>query len=706
MKRRTIAIFPLIIMGLLLPSCDGGETSLSDIDSTSNPSDITTADSDSGTSIEAEQLPRPVLSLNENKDGLTWTAIDNASSYQVKVNEGSFEVATSYSFATSAGSYSVVVKAIGDGINFADSQESAPFVYATTLLSLSDLSREGLTVSWTATAYQTEVKFGDGEFVLTEDNTYIATESGLVTVRASGGYDEEENIYYPGQAISKSRAVVISSQSSYFLETVEDMSDTDLQENWIASKYDTSWVATSGVASVSYETVGDDNTKSMKLDVWKNGSAFRYSRNFNFDNAYNALSLLIKGDDDIDFTLRLNDLDTGVYADFKIDDASSNWVYHVMRFDDERWSVSYGGNSFALSQIAQVLGYETAGELLTIFDQFQIIVKGTYTDGGPKTYVVVDNIVFVHDDSESTSEMHYDLKGRYTGELGDVIYRLDSDGESGTVQTLNLASNISIPVSITSDNGAVNIKSSSDDGASLSYVGKVSYNGDRINYISSSGTYAASVANLNISKVKQLDDFESYDATGVGYDASHDASQRSGLRANYYSDFYSGTANNPSPLGGNNWSLMGSSDYLSLEKSQAHSGNQSGKFKRSGSAGDMRFINYASFSGINPGYGAGNSKLSFWAKGDTYDTTFRVRVYYVSKVTVSNQIDSSVSVSEDIVVTGGSDWTQYAIAISPTRVVFGFSLTLRVNWSHTTNGYPLVDDIELYSANPWASYVA
>jgi len=284
-----------------------------------------------------------------------------------------------------------------------------------------------------------------------------------VTVRASGGYDEEENIYYPGQAISKSRAVVISSQSSYFLETVEDMSDTDLQENWIASKYDTSWVPTSGVASVSYETVGDDNTKSMKLDVWKNGSAF----------TYNALSLLIKGDDDIDFTLRLNDLDTGVYADFKIDDASSNWVYHVMRFDDERWSVSYGGSSFTLSQVAEVMGYESAGELLTVFDQFQIIVKGTYTDGGPKTYVVVDNIIFVHDESESTSEMHYDLEGRYTGELSGVIYRLDSDGESGTVQTLNLASNIVIPVSITSDNGTVNIESSADDGASLSYVGKV-----------------------------------------------------------------------------------------------------------------------------------------------------------------------------------------------------------------------------------------
>ena len=693
-------------MGLMLPSCDGGEGSSSDIDSTSNPTDISTPDSNSGSTIEAEQLPTPVLSLNENRDGLTWAAIDNASSYQVKVNEGSFEVATSYSFANAAGSYSVIVKAIGDGINYADSQESNPFAYSTVLLSLSDLERDGLTVSWTASAYQTEIKFADGDFILTEENTYIATESGLVTVRASGGFDEGDNVYFPGQPIIKSQAVVVSAQSSYILENVEDMSDTDLQENWIASKYDTSWVATSGVASVSYEAEGVDNTKSMKLDVWKNGSTFRYSRNFDSNFAYNALSLLIKGDDDIDFTLRLNDLDTGVYADFKIDDASSNWVYHVMRFDDERWSISYGGISFTLSQAAEVMGYESAGELLTVFDQFQIIVKGTYTDGGPKTYVVVDNIIFVHDESESTSEMHYDLEGRYTGELSGVIYRLDSDGESGTVQTLNLASNIVIPVSITSDNGTVNIESSADDGASLSYVGKVSYNGDRINYISSSGTYAASVANLNISKVKQLDDFESYDATGVGYDASHDASQRSGLRANYYSDYYSGTANNPSPLGGNNWSLMGSSDYLSLEQSQAHSGSQSAKLKRSGSAGDMRFINYALFSGINPGYGAGNSKLSFWAKGDTYDTTFRVRIYYISKVTASNQVDSSVSAYEDIVVTGGSDWTQYAMTISPTRVVFGFSLTLRVNWNHTTNGYPLVDDIELYSANPWASYVA
>ncbi len=696
MERKKLVLLPIILLGLLLPSCNNGpDTSSSPDVSSGTPSESTP---------EPVQLIAPVLTLNEDNDGLIWNNVENAVSYQLKVNDGEYADATDYAFVDDIGSYSIVVKAIGDGTNYSDSEPSLPYAYSTSAISLSNLSRDGMLVSWTAVAYQTEISFGGGEYVIIEETSYTATESGIVSIRASAGFDAENKINYVGESIVKSCPVVSAAPSSITLEDVEDKTNTDLQELWIASKYDNGWVPTSGVASVSYEALGENNIKSMKLDFWKNGSAFRYSRNINYNVAYNALSLLIKGDDEIDFTLRLNDLDTGIYADYRISDASSNWVYHVVRFDDAGWSVTIGGNTFTLAQAADYLGYESAGEAITVFDQFQILLPSLYVDGGPKTYVVVDDIKFLNDDTPSQAEMHYDLEGKYTGELSGTIFRLSANAGIGMVETLNLATNLQIPVVVETDDDNVNIKSSGDDGAALNYQGKVSYYGDKISYVSASGTYAAYVANLNVSRVKQLDDFESYTETGIGYDANHSADARTGLRANYYCDYYSGSASNPSPVGGNNWSLMGSSDYLALEQANAHSGSQSAKLKRSGSAGDMRFLNYNSYSGINPGFGAGNSKFSFWAKGDTYDTTFRLRVYYVSPVNASNQVDGSLSVTTDVVVPGGSDWMHYTMDINASRVVFGYSMTLRVNWDHTSNGYPLVDDIELYSANPWATY--
>ncbi|MFA6781339.1 MAG: hypothetical protein WCR77_04030, partial [Bacilli bacterium] len=262
MERKKLVLLPIILLGLLLPSCNNGpDTSSSPDVSSGTPSESTP---------EPVQLIAPVLTLNEDNDGLIWNNVENAVSYQLKVNDGEYVGATDYAFVDDIGSYSIVVKAIGDGTNYSDSEPSLPYAYSTSAISLSNLSRDGMLVSWTAVAYQTEISFGGGEYVIIEETSYTATESGIVSIRASAGFDAENKINYVGESIVKSCPVVSAAPSSITLEDVEDKTNTDLQELWIASKYDNGWVPTSGVASVSYEALGENNIKSMKLDFWKN----------------------------------------------------------------------------------------------------------------------------------------------------------------------------------------------------------------------------------------------------------------------------------------------------------------------------------------------------------------------------------------------------------------------------------------------------
>lgn len=674
----------------MLLACDPTTT-----DPTSGPSTDTTTEPPTTSEVELDKLETPILLLNDTRTGLMWNEVENAVGYLLKVNDVAQDDNLEHDFISDEGDYQVTVIALGDNLNYQDSDESLPFDYQTKGIFLSDLERNNMTISWTDISYLTEVKFDENDYVATTSKSFVAPKTGLVKVRVSGGYDEQENINYVGEPIEKFKNVVEVATEKYILEDVEGKTNSDIQEVWSASKYDNGWYDTTGVASVSYEAHGENNNQSLKLDCWKNTQSFRYSIDFDTDYSYNALSMLVKGDDDITYTIRLHNIETGVYADYKIQHASSNWTHHLLRFDDPDWAVYYGGNVYSLMQVAEVLGFDHPGELISVFDQFQIIVKGTYIEGGPKLYCLIDEMAFVNDDSPvSKKEAFYNIEGRYTGELNGTVFYFENDGETGVVKTLNLPDNVYLPVIVETDFETLTL-TSIDDGESLVYQGRISHYGDRITYLVARGLFASHVANLVVSKVKVLDDFESYTETGVGYDLNNPATNRRGLRGSYYVDYYTGNSSHTSPVGGTGWSLVSSTDYLNLIENDAHSGTKSAELKRSS---PIRYLNYASYTGVNPGYGAGNSKFSFWAKPITNDVTFRIRVYYVPKVDPSNQVSGgTVSATADVLVQAGMGWQQVMIDINPARVVFGYSIT--------TNGgsasKPLVDDIELFSANPW-----
>ena len=74
------------------------------------------------------------------------------------------------------------------------------------------------------------------------------------------------------------------------------------------------------------------------------------------------------------------------------------------------------------------------------------------------------------------------------------------------------------------------------------------------------------MTNARFGEMKVVEDFSSYSATGIGYDKSHGQDQVSGMRANYYFDYYESKSSGPaSPIGGSNWWLMGSNDYMDYQ---------------------------------------------------------------------------------------------------------------------------------------------
>lgn len=318
--------------------------------------------------------------------------------------------------------------------------------------------------------------------------------------------------------------------------------------------------------------------------------------------------------------------------------------------------------------------------------------------GGVATSVISVDICYTCIEHSASAYFQDNMTKQYTGTLGGTVFSLTRSGSSAVLETLNLASNISITDGVISiDQDEITISASG-----LTYVGTLSDNGRLISYKSASGAYAAYVNGLNMTSVYNLEDFESYASTGLGIRSGATGYYgHTGLRGAYYSDYYAGSGS--SPIGGANWQLMGSADYLDryTSASEIHTGDFAGKMKRSSVA--MRHVSWDLYTGAAVVVGKGDT-MSLWAKGVASDVTIKPRVSYVSQITTANNQGTSDTATETFVVPANSDWTQYTFSIDPTRSVYGILITLE--WGSTLVYLP-VDDIQIYtSANPWATYVA
>ena len=200
------------------------------------------------------------------------------------------------------------------------------------------------------------------------------------------------------------------------------------------------------------------------------------------------------------------------------------------------------------------------------------------------------------------------------------------------------------------------------------------------------------------STIHYVEDFESYDKTGVGYDGSHGMAVATGLRARYYSTYYGAGSD---PLNGSGWNIMGSTDYLNYHATAGRGGTKTGLFKVN-SGNYFHYVQAKHFFGTRYAVGRG-SKLSAWMHG-TYsnlDGTPGVAVE-VTLIAYYNRILNKSGANDAATATytipAGSDWTEYTVDIDPTKTVYAYGIHLK---KASATAYLPVDDVTIYTTSPY-----
>lgn len=307
----------------------------------------------------------------------------------------------------------------------------------------------------------------------------------------------------------------------------------------------------------------------------------------------------------------------------------------------------------------------------------------------------------------------YDVKmlnGTYTGIGSDSsTYKMTITDGAGSIESLDKLSNIQL-----SGTAAMTSKTSvrftfmygdykiyydmSYDGHTLAFVAK----SDEVG-----GAAANQVAQVSLNRVYNVEDFESYSATGQGYTNSDTKYQTSGLRAKIYADYYTGS--DTGEIGGSGWPIMTSTDNTTLLNTKGH-GSKGGAFKFSNGT-SMRYIAMNELYGVKQSIGKGNV-LSFWARGAYTNTNFNTNhssntpmkfyAYYATPLTPSNQ--TTVRETFDFTVQAGATWQHFEMPLTEGRTYYGFGFYAQQSSGSTQ--YVPIDDIQIYTASPYAEYIA
>ena len=128
MKTQKLFLVPLCF--LLLSACGPKSADTSPSSGGGDTSDT------SPSSQDPEKLNAPALSLNTDKNGLTWAAVEGAVSYSISVNEGEATSVTTpgYAFEEVAGLYAVSVVAVASDTSL--NSDPAQYSYTTAYTAL------------------------------------------------------------------------------------------------------------------------------------------------------------------------------------------------------------------------------------------------------------------------------------------------------------------------------------------------------------------------------------------------------------------------------------------------------------------------------------------------------------------------------------------------------------------------------------------
>ena len=665
-------------------------------------------------------LKAPILELNETQTGLVWKAVSGAKNYELVVTKNGEAgspvtlYSPEYTFDKKEGNYRVSVTAVKGKKKSAaaiyDYQTLSPFENKPTFdgTKLTWLELNGIDVTHTTqqVVFDEEKEtytFTDGEYTVPESREITITESGVHSFKTELVFVEEGHKYYP-QTFTRV-PVAVSATADYVIEDGTAESDADLSELYTITTYTSGWGPTGASIWLSNENDAFTDGNCVEIKYWHYGSQyFKYDKEITLNKRYGGLTFAVKACAYTNFIISFEinkhfivggfDL-CGCFLKYEFATVPTEWTRYQISMDDPNWKIKFSGMDLDLAKVNEYVNQagfklDSFADLLQFAGLAQLRIRGAKGDySTAKSYF--DDVALVAEPIEETTSDRIEPELRIQSR-----YALSSDNAKGDLVcgensklNLRVGSNLKdIPVTVSvTDNKEIKVVSTEEDNDFVALFDSTD-GGHTLTIKSVTGSLASNFTNATAQSITMLDDFESYEDTGVGYDNTHTEDQRSGLRGAYYADWYhvcreddpetpdiDETEPDPakkSPLGGPNWWLMASDNYLNLSTDIKFLGNKSAGLKNGSNS--MRFISYNLFKGSQDSDGFRGSKFCFWIKGGNIsDATLRVKVYYSKEVTAASQQSSCIS--KDFNIAKDSDWQLIQIDLTSSRTYYGFSMT-------------------------------
>ncbi len=489
-------------------------------------------------------------------------------------------------------------------------------------------------------------------------------------------------------------------------------SKADMADAWKVEAFTTAWGDTS--ASVSIGSKATQGNKSLRFDAWENGTGFRFLK-------HNEVGAFSKSANAIKFNLQVPSMNT-VKVILKgkatimgqVQEPSFTYEFHPTSDEYVEYTIPLAADEWQLWQTAgQTIktGAELIGvhvdDVVNYFTDVGFFMQGK-NEGNLPFFAFVDNVRFVTID-EPAAKSEVETMGqytRYTGVLNNgytVKVELGANG-AATATVLDAPQQQQIPGNVAIDANKNMTFTSADGGATLVYKAQLKNGGQSLKFVEAGGALAEAVTGVNLNAVQVVENCEQYTESGkMYYQGNKDMNNRSGARGAYYCEYYAGSGSDE--WGGDKWSLMGGNpggDQLSLMKDGGHSGNNYLSLKNS-NGNAMRYIQWGLFDGTSEQNNFRGSKLSFWAKTDGKVPSFKVAMY--SQTAPRNATKDQYVRQETFTQTAAiNEWTHFELDLNPEVTYYGFLVFMEKNGASQAS-YLYLDDVEVYTANPYATYV-
>ena len=571
-----------------------------------------------------------------------------------------------------------------------------------------------------------EVKgLADENFRDVTGNSFQVTKNDILTFRAKGG-----DGYVEGKKNTKYIVASLPASQAMVLEDGSEDSDNDLSDKYTVERFKSDWEDASGYAGILLDESNGDLTtgKCVKLDYYYHGYWYKYATNVTIGGSYDTLSFFAKAGESTKYSVAFQIMKNvliapgfdlvGVYMSYKDENPSEFWQERTITMNDDNWTINYGGKDYkfngdkGLKKTLADTGFyiNSLGDLLPFFDQFQLRAQAPYRNSGPHAVVLFDEVK-LNNTGRSESETKtlkeaFTIKDNYvikSDSFSGRVAKVDNDNITLTINTDNQT--VNLPVAVTNNQNNTKRMVCTVQGFDFDMVVFSRDKGQSLEIESVTGSAADKFANFKCEAYTMLEDFESYSKTGVGYDQGNGKDSRSGMRGNYYADYWSNSEttlgeNEKSPVGGSNWWLMKSDQtYSELVTDQKYDGAKAGKFMAAvGNA--YRYMTYGLSDGSCVSKPFAGTTFSFFAKNDTAaDLKLKVRVYSRTKLEPATQQDDNEFL--EITMPKNSDWTEYKVELKASKTYYGFALTTVAHWTGTDKFF-YIDNINVYgSMSPW-----